>query len=605
MRKHVFYILLFSSLFSAPFSKRTEFGEGKTLGMSWGDANGDGWVDLMAEWQGPNWLFLNNKDGTFIHLRDFGGTECSWAGAWGDYDGDGDLDVAIANRGDVESKLYRNNGDGTFTLVRDFGIGDSPGIAWIDVENDGDLDVLKATSGMGIKLYKNMGNGEFMEMDVGGISGCRGVYPADFNNDGYMDFLALFYGPARLYFNNGDGTFHNSASDTLGNTRNMISATVADFNNDGNIDVAIACASGGQNMLYINNGKGVFTSFPKFGKGNSRGISAGDYNNDGFVDVVVLNWEEPDILYAGDGNGAFTPDTLDSDSNRSTACAWADFDNDGDLDLAVGTWDIPKNNFLYINITDNKKMVSVSLKGKAKKGYTNSHGIGAVVTFYDENWNLIKREWILSYGGGYSASKDLKAYCALENNKNYKVVVEWPVSGIVDTLNITSEDKCVIVYENREPLPFTLISPVGGKTVGHTPIFIWKNSEDPDGDRVVYKLFIDKSITFDSPLTFENLADTSFSIYTPLEEGVYYWKVQAIDEDGGTTENIGGPGWFVVSSTGINQKNNSTPEQKEEIKIYDISGRKIKVKDTELLHPGVYFIKDKESNKVRKLIIIR
>lgn len=142
---------------------------GYSTSAAWGDYNGDGNLDLFVSNTGFNFLYANNGDGTFTkvttgHVVTTGGS--SWGASWGDYDNDGDLDLFVANLGQ-SNFLYNNNGDGTFTKVDSGSIITSEdsnvGGTWGDYDNDGDLDLFVANHGNNL-LYRNKGDGSFDEV---------------------------------------------------------------------------------------------------------------------------------------------------------------------------------------------------------------------------------------------------------------------------------------------------------------------------------------------------------------------------------------------------------------------------------------------------------
>jgi hypothetical protein len=125
---------------------------------------------------------------------------------------------------------------------------------------------------------------------------------------------------------------------------------VADFNNDGNLDVAvvnnctdIGCSGGGSVSIFLGNGRGAFSlsNTIRLPSGNPSSIVAGDFNNDGALDLAIgsIAPNQPstvDILL-GNGNGSFQSPTVveTPDINGTEAVAIADFNNDGILDLAL------------------------------------------------------------------------------------------------------------------------------------------------------------------------------------------------------------------------------------------------------------------------------
>ncbi|QDV91054.1 FG-GAP repeat protein [Phycisphaerae bacterium RAS2] len=200
---------------------------------STGDINHDGRVDFFYHYGGGR-LFCSNGDGTFTYNnRNIGistGESLKLGSAWGDYDNDGDLDLATARMSEACSGyLWRNdcftsNGfTGNFTNVTssaglsvntevDYGPDDKPGtrsVAWGDYDNDGDLDLFILGAKGAHYLYQNQGNGTFARVAHGiNTSGtfidCCFV---DYDNDGDLDLaLTRENGTAMLYRNRTNNT---------------------------------------------------------------------------------------------------------------------------------------------------------------------------------------------------------------------------------------------------------------------------------------------------------------------------------------------------------------------------------------------------------------
>ena len=132
---------------------------GKGDGVSFGDYDNDGFLDLYVANFGPNVLYRNDGRGGFIDVTEDAGVghEGSGVGAtFGDYDNDGLLDLYVANFG--PNLLYRNIGDGQFDdVTADAGVGDSEdgfGTVFGDYDGDGDLDLYVANGGTNV-LYRN------------------------------------------------------------------------------------------------------------------------------------------------------------------------------------------------------------------------------------------------------------------------------------------------------------------------------------------------------------------------------------------------------------------------------------------------------------------
>lgn len=182
---------------------------------------------------------------------------------------------------------------------------------------------------------------------------------ADFNNDGKQDLFVCNNRTENknnlLYLNNGDGIFtkvYTGVVVTDGGS--SYGCTAADYDNNGTIDLFVA-NYGENNFLYSNNGNGTFTKITTGNivndGGNSTGCAWADYDKDGYVDLFVCNRNQANFLYHNNGNGTFTRITtgaIVTNVSNSGGCAWADFNNDGYPDLFVANAG-PAADFLYRN----------------------------------------------------------------------------------------------------------------------------------------------------------------------------------------------------------------------------------------------------------------
>jgi hypothetical protein len=269
--------------------------------------------------------------------------------AWADYDNDHDLDLLVAdNSGDL--RLYRNNGVGGFSDVgAGVGVAGSGawyGVAWGDYDGDNDVDAYTLNFSGPNSLFRNNGNGTFSEVagaaGVADSSSSRGAVWVDYNGDGRADLSVARDGANRLYRNNGDGTFSDLAPaagvDHIGNGR---TTSWADYDNDGDVDLYLTNV--GADVLYRNNGDGTFTDVTVSAGiwDNLSGFSAAwaDYDNDDDFDLYVANSDgSGGQLYQNDGDGTFTNVTVSAkvDGLLSFSASWNDYDHDGDVDLYVG-----------------------------------------------------------------------------------------------------------------------------------------------------------------------------------------------------------------------------------------------------------------------------
>jgi len=337
----------------------------------------------------------------------------SWGAAWGDYDGDGNIDVfTVGHLGGI-CQLWHNNGDGTFTDVTTAAgmltdDGDAHGPCWADLDNDGNLDlyVAKGTLKEGepqnySDLWRNNGNGTFTDIAVeSGVTGIdhrsRGCYAIDYNNDGDLDlFIPSFFKadagePSLLFRNDGDFQFTDVATRAGVGRADMgsWSAAWSDYDLDGLVDVFVTTgpnrSGASMSALYRNNGDGTFTdvtSAAEITVALSNCAAWADFDNDGYPDLYIgLNGAT--ILYRNNGDGTFSDVTRRSgvfNMSRALAIDWGDYDNDGNLDLYVVN-DTTSNRLFRNNGDGTFTDVAASLGVTAKQGGGGSDG-----TFIDYN----------------------------------------------------------------------------------------------------------------------------------------------------------------------------------------------------------------------------
>lgn len=337
---------------------------------------------------------------------------CNSSVAWGDYDNDGDLDLALTglDSGDVPiSRIFTNHG-GFFTAGPSF-----PGVylsvvAWGDYDNDGNLDLLLAGAtsltypyGPICRLYHNRGDGTF-ENSGAGLPGVYGGGAAwgDYDKDGDLDLVLTGWSEAgrisRIYRNDGGGVFVDAGMALPGVSYGSVAW--GDYDNDGYLDLVLcgSSSSGRITRLYRNNGNGTFSDSGIALTGVTTGaVGWGDYDNDGDLDLFVTGVTSSSpvsLVYTNHGNGTLTDSGMVLIGLASSAGAWADYDNDGDLDLVLtGSSDNGLVSILYTNHGNGTLTVGeISLPGMASGSvawgdFDNSGQIDLLLTGFDTNYS--------------------------------------------------------------------------------------------------------------------------------------------------------------------------------------------------------------------------
>jgi subtilisin-like proprotein convertase family protein len=344
----------------------------KTLSVAWGDYDGDGDLDLATGNWGVNRLY-KNKDGILVEAGTFGNPdEYTFGVAWGDYNGDGRLDLAVGDSGPHGNVnwLYRNDGpaagpnsEWVFKELRGV-LGDhrdyTTSLAWGDIDGDGDLDLAVGNAWRVDRLYRNDGPSsdsgwiftEIPDSPLGGEDHTRSMAWGDYDGDGRLDLVIgkaprwassqgkYVGGGVYLYHNNGEALA--KAGVLVGSEEDLIySVAWGDMDGDGDLDLA-AGHYGKKNRLYRNDGNGGFEFAGELGDSgdHTRSVAWGDSDGDGDLDLAVGNYGEKNRLYINEGRGVFKEleGDLGAVDDQTRSVAWGDMEGDGDLDLAVGNW---------------------------------------------------------------------------------------------------------------------------------------------------------------------------------------------------------------------------------------------------------------------------
>jgi len=327
-----FFFFLFSThFFFIPIAQATDPFDANTIGMVigssdedgtqaivFGDFDGDGDLDVVAGNDGFNRLYLNNGtsnpfDGITSGIAiDSSDAFLTLSLVQGDIDGDGDLDLVAGNNG--ANRLYLNDGDSDpFTTLDGTIIGSADtdftfSVVLEDIDGDGDLDLIVGNGNIGNfanRLYKNNGTAD----PFSGIFSGTAIGPSD---------------------------------------ENTTSIALGDVDGDGDLDLIVGNGGTGNrvNRLYFNTGGSFFfsngTDIGPFDTDGTSSVALGDVDGDGDLDVVAGNGGKVNRLYLNDGdsnpfNTIIKGTAISSSDTRNTShVTLVDLDGDGDLDLVEG-----------------------------------------------------------------------------------------------------------------------------------------------------------------------------------------------------------------------------------------------------------------------------
>ncbi len=315
-----------------------------------GDFDADGDLDVAAGANLADDLALWTNDA--VHTSsdtDSGATVATGAGlprapTTADVDGDGDLDVLVARHSGDEFTWYLNDGTGTSWTQETVGTMD--GAYWgraADIDGDGDLDVAGNSGGeASFSWWENTGAAWTEHVVEAGSTNHSmwGIRAADLDRDGSMDLVVT-------NFAEGPSWYANTAGDGSAWTETVIESGVVggagialgDLDSDGDLDLVMADNVGDQLFWYENtagDGSAWTRATVDTGLDNPRDPELADVDLDGDLDIVVTTRSGDEVLwYANSGDGSTWTQALIGTSTNPCHGLPVDFDQDGDIDVLV------------------------------------------------------------------------------------------------------------------------------------------------------------------------------------------------------------------------------------------------------------------------------
>ena len=264
--------------------------------------------------------------------------------AVGDFNGDGKLDLAVANGDSNTVSILLGDGTGHFTLASSPATGTGPGsVAVGDFNGDGKLDLAVLNGGSDtVSILLGDGTGHFtLASSPGAGNDVAYMAVGDFNGDGNLDLAVTNYYPSdTVSILLGDGTGHFTLAYSPAAGLEAAAVAVGDFNGDGNLDLAVTNLWEGTVSILLGDGTGNFTlAYSLSACDGCSSVAVGDFNGDGNLDLAITNVYLARLsILLGDGTGNFTLTSTPFTGEYPYSVAVGDFNGDGNLDLAVADY---------------------------------------------------------------------------------------------------------------------------------------------------------------------------------------------------------------------------------------------------------------------------
>jgi phospholipase C len=309
-----------------------------------GDFNNDGHQDLAVTnpSAGTVSILLGSGANTFTLAATLTAGNEPTSIAVGDFNNDGNLDLAVGNIPDSTITIFLGDGTGNFTAKTTFAVVDPVSIAVGDFNLDGRLDLVAASNMVNtVPVFLGNGDGTFQVTSDGPATNVEGpisVAVADFNQDGFPDIAVANQtsGTIDILWGEGNGSFKAKFA-TLTASAGLSAVVAADVNGDGMADLAVVNQTAGTVTIFLNAGSATFKSgVPYDTAAGPNSLVIADFNNDGVMDLMTANTTAGNLsLLLGIKGGTFQTHTEFSGGTAPQSIAVGDFNQNGKLDVVV------------------------------------------------------------------------------------------------------------------------------------------------------------------------------------------------------------------------------------------------------------------------------
>jgi len=311
-----------------------------------GDFDGDGDLDMAVQPVDSNLsIWENDGHGVFVRRSSVAVGRYNMALISGDWNGDGYLDLGVADAASAKLYILTNDGHASFTAAAISDTGGVPGsLTTGDFDGDGDLDLAVTEYTVGIvSIFTNTGAGVFTRTSAISVGGyLTTVATGDLDGDGDLDLAVCSNSTNRvsILWNDGSGTFGQRSHFNLPGQQLYIAA--ADFDGDHDLDLCVTNYTDTTVTILVNDGIGNFAQpLPPIRTGGTApvGIAPADLDGDGDLDLAVTNSNSSTVgILRNDGFLNFQLLSTPSVGQHPQLVTAGDFDADGDLDLATGNY---------------------------------------------------------------------------------------------------------------------------------------------------------------------------------------------------------------------------------------------------------------------------